>query len=371
MESVREEHKPPSSITRPLKVPAKLLMGPGPTNAHPRVRKACSQPLLSTIHPEFHAIMDEIQGGLKYLFQTSNPLTFLLDGGGHAAMEASFVNMVEPGDRVLVLENGVWGQRAREVAEKCGGVVTSLMRPIGEVFTVEEIELGLNMHSPCVLFLCHGETSSGVLHPLEGIGDLCHKHGCLFMVDAVASLGAVPFLMDKWGIDIAYSGSHKVLSCPPGVSPISFGPRARAKLASRKTKVASFYFDLNWLMKCWAVDGATRIYHHTASVTTFYAVRESLSLLAQQGLEASWSKHRRNAELLWEGLESLGLELLVKDKALRLPTVTTVLVPHWVDWKEVVTHLMGTYSVEIAGGLGPSAGKVVKIPQLCSVGRRA
>lgn len=362
MEIPAVQYNPSALILKPLEVPIRLLLGPGPSNPHPRVQRAFGMQLVGHLHPEFYAIMDEIQAGLKYAFQTENSLTLAVDGSGHAAMEAAIVNVVEPGEKVLILENGIWGERAREIAERCGADVTSLVLPIGEVFTLGAIEEGLKVHKPRLLFVCQGETSGGVAQPLEGIGELCTRHDCLLLVDTVASLGGVPFLMDKWKVDIVYCGSQKVLGAPPGASPISFGPRARAKMALRKTKVQSFYFDMNWLLKYWAVDGATRVYHHTASVSTFYGLRESLSLLAEEGLEASWRKHRRNAELLWEGLEKLGLELFVKDQSVRLHTVTAIKIPDDIkDWKELISYAMKTHSVEIAGGLGPSYGKIWRI----------
>lgn len=330
-------------------------MGAGPSNCHPRVRKASSCQVLAVMCPEMYALMDGIKAGLKYFFQTTNDMTLAIDGAGHAAMEASLVNIVEPGDKVLVLDSGIWTQRAGDIAERCGAVVKSLTCPIGEVFSLTEIREGLQTFKPHVLFACQGDSSSGVLQPIEGIGDLCHQHDCLLVVDGVASFGGVPFFMDKWKVDVAYSGSQKVLSTPPGVSPISFGPRARAKMASRKTKVQSFYFDMTMQMKYWAVDGAKRVYHHTTSVSLFYALRESLLMLAEEGLEASWNRHRKNAELLWEGLDKLGLELFVKNKAARLPTVTAIKVPAGIDFNAFNQYLAQTYSIEAVSGIGPSA----------------
>eukprot|EP00731_Ephydatia_muelleri_P014900 Em0008g620a len=355
------DYKPSEEALRPLVVPQRLLLGAGPSNCHPRVLKASAQQMLTVVCPEFYAVMDDIRAGLKYFFQTTNELTLAIDGAGHAAMETSLVNVVEPGDRVLILENGIWSQRAREIADRCGAIVKSIVCSLGEFFPHKEIEEGLQTFKPHVLFTCQGESSTGVLQPIEGIGDLCRQHDCLLIVDGVASFGGVPFFMDRWNVDIAYSGSQKVLSAPPGLSPISFGPRARAKMASRKTKVQSFYFDINWLMKYWAVDGATRVYHHTASVSLYYALKESLAMLAEEGLEASWSKHKRNAELLWEGLEKLGLELFVKDKAARLPTVTAIKIPPGMDYKVFNTYMAHKHSLEVAGGLGPAATKVWRI----------
>ncbi|XP_040283855.1 serine--pyruvate aminotransferase isoform X2 [Bufo bufo] len=306
-------------------------------------------------------IMDDIKLGIQYAFQTKNTLTLAVSGSGHCAMETAIFNVVEKGDIVLVASNGIWGERAADIAQRIGAVVHLLTKPPGEGFNLKGIEEGLAKHKPSLFFITHGESSSGVVQPLDGIGDLCHRYSCLLLVDSVASLGGAPIYMDKQGIDILYSGSQKVLNAPPGTAPISFSEAASKKIFSRKTKPPSFYVDLTWLSNYWGCDGKPRIYHHTGPVTSFYCLREGLAILAEKGLERSWEIHSENALRLYKGLEDLGLKLFVKDPTLRLPTVTTVIVPEGYDWKDIISYVMKNHSIEITGGLGPSTGKVLRI----------
>ncbi|XP_073530631.1 alanine--glyoxylate aminotransferase isoform X3 [Phyllobates terribilis] len=305
--------------------------------------------------------MDDIKLGIQYAFQTQNTLTLAVSGSGHCAMETAIFNVVEKGDVVLVASKGIWGERAADIAQRIGADVRLLTKPPGEGFTLKEIEKGLAEHKPSLFFITHGESSSGVVQPLNGIGDLCHRYNCLLLVDSVASLGGAPIYMDQQGIDILYSGSQKVLNAPPGTAPISFSEAASKKIFSRKTKPPSLYVDLTWLSNYWGCDGKPRIYHHTGPVTNFYTLREGLAILAEKGLELSWEIHRENALKLYKGLEDLGLKLFVKDPALRLPTVTTICVPEGYDWKDITTYIMKNHSIEISGGLGPSTGKVLRI----------
>lgn len=354
-------YKKPEELLKPLNIPKKLLLGPGPSNVPNRIRHASSLSMLGHLHPEYLAIMEDVRRGLQYLFQTRNELTIAISGSGHAAMEAAIMNVLEAGEKMMVLENGLWGSRAKGYAERIGGKVISLKKSPGDIFTLNEIEQGLSEHTPVVLFVTHGESSTTVVQPLQGIGGICHKYNCLLLVDTVASLGGVPFLMDEWGVDVAYSGSQKVLNCPTGTSPITFSDRARKKIKLRKTKVPSFYFDINLLANYWGIDGEIRSYHHTGLISNVYALREGLSLLVDEGLEESWRRHRANAELLWSSIERLGLTLFIREKSHRLPTVTSVVVPGGIKWKEVVNHLMEKYHIEISGGLGPTAGKIWRI----------
>lgn len=305
--------------------------------------------------------MDDIKLGIQYAFQTQNNLTLAVSGSGHCAMETAIFNVVEKGEVVLVATKGIWGERAADIAQRIRADVRLLSKAPGEGFTLKEIEKGLAEHKPSLLFITHGESSSGVVQPLDGLGDLCHRYNCLLLVDSVASLGGAPIYMDKQGIDILYSGSQKVLNAPPGTAPISFSEAASKKIFSRKTKPPSLYVDLNWLANYWGCDGKPRIYHHTGPVTNFYSLREGLAILAEKGLERSWEQHREIALTFHKGLEALGLKLFVKDPALRLPTVTTIQVPDGYQWKDITTYIMGKYSIEITGGLGPSAGKVLRI----------
>ncbi|XP_028300373.1 alanine--glyoxylate and serine--pyruvate aminotransferase a [Gouania willdenowi] len=353
---------PPQSLREALKVPDRYMFGPGPSNVPPRILEAGARPVIGHMHPEIFEIMSDIKSGIQYLFQTQNKMTFAVSGTGHSAMECAIFNTVEPGDSVLTAVNGIWGERAAEMAERIGGRVNAIVAPPGGIFTNEDIEKALSKHRPALFFLAHGESSTGVLHPLDGIGQLCHKYNCLFLVDSVASMGGSPLHMDQQEIDILYTGSQKVLNAPPGTAPISFSERACRKISSRKTKPLSFFLDFNWLTNYWGCDDKpTRVYHHTGPVTAFYSLRESLAVLCEEGLEASWERHRTVAEYFHAGLENIGLKLFVKDKQVRLPTVTTIIAPHGYDWKEITSYIMRTHNLEISGGLGPSAGLVLRV----------
>ncbi|XP_053565881.1 alanine--glyoxylate aminotransferase [Bombina bombina] len=352
---------PPPALLQPLHIPQRLMLGPGPSNVPPRIQLAGAQQVIGHMHSEMFQIMDNIKQGIHYAFQTQNTLTLAVSGSGHCAMEAALFNVLEKGDVFLVAVNGIWGERAADIAERIGADVHRLIKPPGEGFTLKDVEKALAEHKPCLFFITHGESSSGVVQPLDGIGELCHRYNCLLLVDSVASLGGAPIYMDKQGIDILYSGSQKVLNAPPGTAPISFSEAASKKIFNRKTKPPSLYVDLTWLANYWGCDGKPRIYHHTGPVTNFFTLREGLAMLAEQGLERSWELHRENALRLHKGLEALGLKLFVKDPALRLPTVTTICVPAGYDWKDITTYIMKNYSIEITGGLGPSTGKVLRI----------
>lgn len=353
--------EPPACLLKPMNVPMKTLMGPGPSNSPPRVLNASALPLLGHLHPEFTQIMDEVKDGIKYAFQTSNDWTVCVSGTGHAAMECAVCNVVEPGDKVLVCVNGLWGERFADMVQRHEGNVSTIDIPMGTVFTLEEIEKGLKEHRPSIMFITHGESSGTTVQPLEGIGDLCHRYKCILVVDSVAAMGGVPLFMDKWGIDIMYSGAQKVLSAPPGASPISFSDLARQKIENRNTKVRSYYFDMYHLSNYWGCDAGPRRYHHTGPISSVYAIREGLSILAEQGLENSWEKHSKCVQQLHNGLEALGLKLFVKDKSSRLPCVTGVIVPDGVNWKDVSDYAMKHFRVEISGGLGAQAGKIWRI----------
>jgi alanine-glyoxylate transaminase / serine-glyoxylate transaminase / serine-pyruvate transaminase len=267
--------------------------------------------------------MDQIQEMLRYVFQTRNPLTFAVSGTGTAAMETAVANMVEPGDPVLVCANGYFGLRIAEMVERYGGELTALKRPWGEVFDLDEIESALEQSGAKVVAIVHAETSTGARQPLEGLADIVHNHGAVLIVDAVTSLGGLPLLVDKWDLDLVYSGTQKCLGCPPGLGPITLGPRAAGRLHARKTRVQNWYLDLTGLEKYW---GAERAYHHTAPISAFYGLHEGLRLVVEEGLEGRWERHRSNAETFWEGLERIGLECHVPEQN-RLPSLTTVRIP--------------------------------------------
>lgn len=338
-------------------MPPRLLLGPGPSNAHPRVLQALSMRQVGHLDPAFVQLMNEVQELLRYAWQTDNPLTIPVSGTGSAAMEATLANLVEPGDTVLVGVNGYFGLRLVDMAERYGAMVVAMERPWGEVFTLDEIRVGLETHRPAVLALVHAETSTGACQPLDGVAALCQEFDCLLLVDTVTSLGGLPLFIDDWGIDAAYSGSQKCLSCPPGISPLTFGPRALDKLQRRRTKVANWYLDMSLVSKYW---GNERTYHHTAPINMNYGLREALRLVAEEGLEARWARHRANAQLLWDGLAELDLTCHVPE-AYRLPSLTTVRVPDGIDAKVVTGRLLQEYNIEIANGLGQLAGKVWRI----------
>lgn len=341
----------------PIATPDRLLLGPGPSNAHPTVLQSLARTPIGHLDPLYIELMGEVQDLLRYAWQTENRLTIPMSGTGSAAMEATLANTVEPGDKVLVAVKGYFGLRLVDMAGRYRAEVATIDRPWGQAFTLEEIEQALDTHRPAILAMVHAETSTGVCQPMEGIGELCRRYDCLLLLDTVTSLGAVPLHLDAWGVDLAYSCSQKGLSCPPGLGPFTMGERAEAKLAARTDKVPNWYLDVSLLNQYW---GSNRVYHHTAPVNMNFGMREALRLLAEEGLENAWSRHRTNAERLWAGLERLGLELHVPEH-LRLPTLTTVRIPEGIDGKAFALHLLNTHGIEVGGGLGALAGKVWRI----------
>jgi alanine-glyoxylate transaminase/serine-glyoxylate transaminase/serine-pyruvate transaminase len=341
----------------PLEIPSRLLLGPGPSNAHPTVLQAMNTSPVGHLDPAFLALMDEIQSLLRYVWQTDNPLTIAVSGTGTAAMEATIANAVEPGDVVLIGVAGYFGNRLVDMAGRYGADVRTITKPWGQVFNLDELQTALKTHRPAILALVHAETSTGARQPLEGVADLCREFGTLLLVDTVTSLGGVPLFLDAWGVDLAYSCSQKGLGCPPGASPFTMSARAVEKLQQRQTKVANWYLDMLLLGKYW---GAERTYHHTAPINLYYALREALRLLAEEGLANSWQRHQKNVEYLWEGLENLGLSMHVEQQY-RLPTLTTVCIPAGVDGKAIARQLLNEHNIEIGGGLGELAGKVWRV----------
>ena len=337
----------------------RLLMGPGPSGVHRRVLEAMSQPLVGHLDPQFLAVMDRIQEMLRRLFRTENRLTIAVSGTGSSGMESAFVNVVEPGDEVLVCVNGVFGNRMSDIVERIGGVLHRIDRPWGEVFDPSEIEEALQRHPGVkAVAVVHAETSTGALQPLEEIGRLCRRQGCLFLVDCVTSLGGERFEADGWNVDVAYSGTQKCLSCPPGLAPVTFSDRALEKLKSRKSKVVSWYLDLSMIEKYWT-DGE-RAYHHTAPISMNYGLHEALCLVHEEGLEARWERHRSNSARLVAGLEALGFRLFAQEGH-RLPMLNAVWIPEGVDDAGFRKALLEDYNIEIGGGLGEVAGKIWRI----------
>lgn len=343
--------------TDQLDVPPRLLLGPGPSNAHPRVLQSLSTPQVGHLDPAFLDVMDELQELLRYAWQTGNELTIPVSGTGSSAMEAAVANTVEPGDTVLIGCNGYFGNRLDDMAGRYDGRVVRLEKPWGDVFHLEELQAAVREHDPDVLALVHAETSTGARQPLEGVGELCREHDCLLLVDTVTSLGGVPVFLDEWGVDAAYSGTQKCLSCPPGLAPLSLGPRAVEKLQRREDPVPNWYLDMSMVAEYW---GSERTYHHTAPINMNYALREALRLIAEEGLEARWERHRTNAELLWDGLAELGMECHVA-REYRLPALTTVRVPDGVDAGRVTNTLLNEFNIEIGGGLGELSGDVWRV----------
>ncbi|MFH0759825.1 MAG: alanine--glyoxylate aminotransferase family protein [Bacteroidota bacterium] len=352
--SVSDTHK---YSFQQLDVPPRLLLGPGPSNAHPRVLQAMGMRLLGHLDPEFLEIMNRNQELIRYVWQTDNRMCIPVSGTGSAAMEACFANLVEPGDKVLVGVKGYFGLRMADMAGRYGAEVVRINRPWGEVFSLKEITEAVRTHKPAILALVHAETSTGVRQPLEGVGELCRKNNCLLLVDTVTSMGGVPLFIDDWKIDAAYAGSQKCLSCPPGIAPLTFGVRALEKLEARKTQVKNWYLDMSLLSKYW---GRERSYHHTAPINMNYGLYEALRLVEQEGLKERWERHQRNADLLVEGIRSIGLEPNAPDE-IRLPSLITVTVPEEVDARQVSDALLEEYNIEIGNGLGELAGKVWRI----------
>ncbi len=343
---------------RDLDVSPRILLGPGPSMVAPRVLNALSSPVIGHLDPEFLALMKEVQELLRFVFQTENELTVPVSGTGSAGMEAAMCNFIEPGDNVLVAVLGYFGERLVEMAGRYGAQVDRIDRPWGEVFDPDEIKAALSQKKYKLLALVHAETSTGVLqHGIAEIAAAAHQNGALLVMDTVTSLGGLPVEIDAWGVDVAFSATQKSMSAPPGLAPITISPRAREVLRNRKTPVGNWYLDLSLLEKYW---GSERTYHHTAPINMNYALREALRLVAEEGLEARFERHRVNAKLLWEGLEDMDLSLLVPEEY-RLPTLTTPIIPPGVEGLEVRKQLLNEYNLEIAGGFGPLVGKIWRI----------
>ena len=354
---VNEARRPAPAM---LNVPSRLLMGPGPSNAPPRALAAMSLPLLGHMHPPFLKIMDEVQEHLRYLFQTDSKYVLATSGSGHSAMEACVANLVEPGDKVIVCNNGIWGSRVCDMAARFGGDVVNMEKAHGQVYSFEEIKTAIETHKPAMFFCAQGESSTGAKQDLTGIGEVCRENGTLFLVDTVCSLGGIPFFVDDWKVDAVYSGGQKVISAPPGPSPLMFGERAMEKLHGRATEVATYNADLKMIGDYWGWYDK-RFYHHTALVSNMYAFREALNITCEEGLDNLWARHRAAHEQLWDGLNSMGLQSFIDDDASRLETVNTIKVPEGVDVNALIANAMDKYGIEISGGLGPTVGKIWRV----------
>ena len=341
-----------------LNPPLRILLGPGPSNVHPRVQQAMAAPMVGHLDPYFVKIMDDTVELLRYLFRTQNRLTFPISGTGSAGMEASFCNFLEPGDTVVIGVNGVFGERMVDNAARCGAEVIPVTAEWGKTVAPEAIEAALKSRKKVkMLALVHAETSTGVLQPLAEASQLAKQYGALFMVDTVTSLGGQEVAVDDWGIDICYSGTQKCISCPPGLSPFTANQKAMDVLQARKSKGNSWYLDLALLSAYW---GTGRVYHHTAPVTMIYALHEALALIAEEGLENRLNRHQKNAAALRAGLEAIGI-VLHAEAGHRLNSLTSIRVPAGVDDLRVRQKLLNEYSIEIGGGLGPLKGKIWRI----------
>lgn len=340
-----------------IQLKPRLLLGPGPSPTPPRILQALASPTVGYLDPQFFALMDQVQEHLRTVFETTNPLTLPISGTGSAGMEAALCNFIEPGDSVLVGVNGFFSQRMCEMAGRYGAEVRRIEKPWGDIFTPEEVRAELAKKPAKLVAVVHAETSTGALQPLEGLGEVVHAHGGLLLVDCVTSLGGIPVGIDRNGVDIAYSGTQKCLGVPPGLAPLTLSPLAQEVLQARRSKVANWYLDLTLLSKYW---GKERAYHHTVPINMVYGLLEGLVMVQEEGLEARWRRHRENAELLWAGIEEMGLSLFVP-RAHRLPSLTTVQIPTGVDDLALRRRLLSDYNIEIAGGFGPLAGKIWRV----------
>ena len=341
--------------------PLRVLMGPGPSDVHPRVLAAMARPTIGHLDPVFQTLMEDMKELLRYAFRTKNRLTMPASGPGSVGMETCFVNLVEPGDVVVVCQNGVFGGRMKENVERCGATAVMVTDEWGKGVDLAKIKKAVadNPKTKIIAFV-HAETSTGALSDAQAICAFAKEKGLLTIVDAVTSLGGVPLEVDAWGIDAIYSGSQKCLSCTPGLSPVSFAARAEAVIKGRNRKVQSWFMDMSLIMNYWEAQGGARTYHHTAPINSLYGLHESLVMLKEEGLENSWARHRKNHLALRAGLEAMGLELLVAEHE-RLPQLNAIKVPAGTDEAAVRKRLLADYNLEIGAGLGALAGKVWRV----------
>ena len=340
--------------------PERLLMGPGPSNVHPRVLEAMSRKTIGHLDPKFVELMDDIKSLLKYAFRTENEVTFAVSGPGSLGMETCLVNLVEPGSKVIVCINGVFGGRMKSIVERCGASPVVVEDDWGKAIDLQKFEdtLKANPDAKVATFV-HAETSTGARSDIKSLAEIAHKYDCLTIADTVTSLGGIPLLIDEWNIDASYSGTQKCLSCPPGLSPVTFNERAVEFVKKRKSQVQSWFMDLNLVLGYWG-SGAKRTYHHTSPINSLYGLHEALLLLKEEGLENAWQRHKKNGKLLVDKLTELGLSPMVKEND-RLPELTSVSVPGGIDEAKVRAELLNKYNIEIGAGLGALAGKVWRI----------
>lgn len=336
----------------------RLLLGPGPVETSPRVLRAMSSNMLGHLDPQFLEFMNETMELLRKVFQTKNQLTLPMSGTGSAGMETALVNLIEPGDKVIICVHGVFGQRMRDIAGRCGAEVISVESPFGRPIEPESVKKAFEKAGKVKLVaVVHAETSTGILQPLTEISRIAKQYGALFVVDAVTSLGGVELKVDEWGIDACYSGTQKALSCPPGLAPVTFNDRAAEVINKRKAKVQSWYLDLSMIQSYW---GKERFYHHTAPINMIYGLREALQIVLEEGLEARFARHKQNSEAFIKGIEAMGLSMIAP-QGYRLPTLNAVRIPDGVEDVGVRKHLLDKYGIEIGGGLGDFKGKAWRV----------
>ena len=347
-------------MSRSFYPPQRTLMGPGPSDVSPRVLGALARPTIGHLDPLFVELMDEVKALLQYAFQTENQLTLPVSAPGSAGMEACFVNLLSPGDKVIVCQNGVFGGRMQENVERCGATAVMVQDDWGQPVSVDKVAAAFDAHpDAAILAFVHAETSTGVRSDAEALCALARERGALSIVDTVTSLGGIELQVDAWGADAVYSGTQKCLSCIPGLSPVTFSPRAVERIQNREHKVQSWFLDMQLVMGYWG-GGARRAYHHTAPVNDVYALHEALLMLQEEGLAAAHARHRHNHEALVAGLEAMGLAMAVALEY-RLPQLNSVLIPDGVDDAAVRTILLREFDLEIGAGLGALAGKTWRI----------
>ena len=340
--------------------PKRILLGPGPSNVHPRVLEAMARPTIGHLDPAFVELMEEIKSLLRYAFKTENEITFPVSGPGSVGMETCLVNLIEPGTKVAVCVNGVFGGRMKDIVERCGAQPVVVEADWGSAIDPQKFEdvLKANPEIKLTTFI-HAETSTGAKSNIKELAEISHRYSCLVIADTVTSLGGIPVKVDEWNLDAVYSGRQKCLSCPPGLSPVTFNERSLQAIKNRKTKVQSWFMDINLITSYWG-SGSRRSYHHTAPINALYGLHEALLLLKEEGLENSWKRHKQNSEKLISGLENLDLKTFVKEEE-RLPELITVKIPDGVDDLKVRNFLLEKHNVEIGAGLGPLAGKIWRI----------
>lgn len=340
-----------------INIPQRVLMGPGPSDTPARILEALARPTIGHLDPVFLQIMDEIRAKLRQVYRTENEMTLAVSGTGSAGMETIFANLVEPGDKVLVAINGVFGGRMKDVAERCGAVVETIEKPWGQVFEQDALITEIQRVKPRLFAIVHAETSTGARQSVDKLAAAVHDAGGLFALDCVTSLGGLPVEIDKWGVDAAYSGTQKCLSCPPGLSPVTLSPRAVERLDARKGKVQSWYLDLSMVRQYW---GQERFYHHTAPINMLYALLEALDIVLEEGLDARFARHQTMHELLRDGLKELGIQY-VSQEGHHLPMLNAIAIPDGFDDLTIRKRLLEDYGIEIGGGLGNFKGKAWRI----------